>query len=264
MNIKTIKLIYFSPTNTTKKTLEGIVQGLQCNDIEHLNLTSPSATSCKFEQLQQDELAIIGMPVYSGRLPTIAVERLKRLKAEKSPAVVVVVYGNRAYDDALLELRDLVSQIGFVPIAGGAFIGEHSFSNDDTPIAVGRPDMEDLEKAETFGTNINEKLLQLNQSRLSPLLEVPGTFPYKPLKSLSASPITNEEHCTQCKLCITVCPTAAIEFNGSILTNQEACIKCCACIKICPTNARVIPPQINEIAERLSTNCSKRKEPEFY
>jgi len=264
MNIKKIKLIYFSPTSTTKKTLENITQGLQCNNVEHLNLTSSSAATCEFEQLQSDELAIIGMPVYSGRLPTIAVERLKRLKAEKSPAVVVVVYGNREYDDALLELKDLAAEIGFVPIAGGAFIGEHSFSNDETPIAVGRPDLEDLEKTKTFGKNINENLLQINQSGQSPLLKVPGNFPYKPLKSLSEAPITNEEKCTQCKLCLTVCPTEAIEFNGSILTNQEACIKCCACVKVCPTNARVMPPQINQIAERLSTNCSQRKAPEFY
>jgi len=264
MNIKKIKLIYFSPTNTTKKTLVGITQGLQCNHVEHLDLTSPSAATCEFEQLQSDELAIIGMPVYSGRLPTIAVERLKRLKAEKTPAVVVVVYGNRAYDDALLELKDLASEVGFVPIAGGAFIGEHSFSNDETPIAVGRPDMEDLAKAKAFGRNISEKLLQLNQSEQSPLLEVPGAFPYKPLKSLLEAPTTNEDDCTQCKLCITVCPTAAIEFNGSIITNQDACIKCCACVKICPTNARVMTPQINQIAERLSTNCTERREPEFY
>jgi ferredoxin len=264
MNIKKIKLIYFSPTNTTKQTLEGITKGLQCNNIEHLNLTSCSTTSGGFEQLQSDELAVIGMPVYSGRLPTIAVERLKRLKADKTPTVVVVVYGNRAYDDALLELRDLASEVGFVPIAGGAFIGEHSFSNDTTPIAVGRPDMEDFAKAKAFGKKISETLLLLNQSEQIPLLKVPGNFPYKPLKSLSEAPTTNEEDCIQCKLCMTVCPTSAIEFNGSIITNQEACIKCCACVKICPTNARVIPLQIKPIAERLSTTYSDRKEPEFY
>jgi ferredoxin len=264
MNIKKIKLIYFSPTGTTKKTLEGIAQGLQINNIEHLDITSSSAVPCKFEQLQSSELAIIGMPVYSGRLPSVAVERLKRLKAEKTPAVVVVVYGNRAYDDALLELRDLASEIGFIPIAGGAFIGEHSFSNDITPIAVGRPDMEDLAKAKTFGINIEERLQKVDKSEQYPLLEVLGNFPYKPLKSLSESPITNEATCTQCKLCMTVCPTEAIEFNGSILTDNEACIKCCACVKTCPTNARVIPPQIKPIAERLSTNFSERREPEFY
>jgi ferredoxin len=264
MNIKKIKLIYFSPTGTTKKTLEGIAQGLQSSDVDYLDLTLPSAASCNFEQLQSNELAIIGVPVYSGRMPSTAVERLKRLKADKTPAVVVVVYGNRAYDDTLLELKDLVSEIGFIPIAGGAFIGEHSFSNDITPIAAGRPDTKDLAKAKTFGEDISKTLLQLNQSEQTPILEVPGNFPYKPLKGLSESPITNEETCTHCKLCMTVCPTAAIEFNGSILTNQETCIKCCACVKICPTNARVIPSQIKPIAERLSKNFSERREPEFY
>ena len=44
--------------------------------------------------------------------------------ASQTPAVLVVVYGNRAYDDALLELSDIATGAGFVPLAAGAFVGE--------------------------------------------------------------------------------------------------------------------------------------------
>jgi ferredoxin len=265
MNLTTIKLIYFSPTETTKHTLEGITQGLKIDQVEHLNLTLPSSTTHNFK-VRDNELAIIGVPVYAGRIPLIAIDRLQQLKGTRSPAVIVVVYGNREYEDALLELRDFAIEVGFVPIAAGAFIGEHSFSTTEKPIAAGRPDTEDMAKAKAFGIHINEKLEQLRQLDKIPLLHVPGNFPYKQrMDSFSISPITSEMLCTKCKKCATLCPTSAITINGSVLTNPEACILCCACIKNCPNGARIMEhPIINKKTEWLHTNFSERKEPEMY
>lgn len=56
------------------------------------------------------------------------------------------------------ELCDLVSEQGFVPVAAGAFIGEHSFSRKGMPIAEGRPDESDLKQATEFGKKIIEEL----------------------------------------------------------------------------------------------------------
>ena len=56
---------------------------------------------------------LVVMPVYGGRLPAIAVQRLREIRGNDSPAIAVVVYGNRAYDDALLELRDVLTANGF-------------------------------------------------------------------------------------------------------------------------------------------------------
>jgi hypothetical protein len=125
MDINAAKLIYFSPTQTTRKIIEGISQGLQFANLEHVNLTLPAAETQKFPVFS-DDLALIGSPVYSGRLPAVAISRFRKLKGNGAPAVIVVVYGNRAYEDALLELRDVALEAGFKPIAAGAFIGEHS------------------------------------------------------------------------------------------------------------------------------------------
>jgi ferredoxin len=265
MNIKTIKLIYFSPTKTTKKIVEGISQGVQIDTIEHLDLTPPEAKSQKFDEIHY-ELAIIGTPVYSGRIPLDAVQRLQRLKVTKTLAVIVVVYGNREYDDALLELRNLVIEVGFKPIAGGAFIGEHSYANESTPIANGRPDSEDLNKAREFGMMIRDKIRDIHAFNEIYPLHVPGNFPYREKgKTSKTSPITQKTLCTICKKCATVCPTAAITVEDTVITDQNVCILCCACVKNCPTGARVIEDQrIKQVAERLSVNCSRRKEPEIY
>ncbi len=197
---------------------------------------------------------------------TPAASWLRRLKGNDTPAIIVVVYGNRAYEDALSELRDLALEAGFKPVAAGAFIGEHSFSNDAAPIAVGRPDAEDLRKAKEFGKVIHEKIRNMQTFDETFPLHVPGHFPYKERGALSnISPVTNETVCTKCEKCAAVCPTAAITVRDTVATDRSVRIRCCACIKTCSTGARVMEdPRIKQIAEQLSINCRKRNEPEMY
>lgn len=265
MNINTAKLIYFSPTQTTRKVIEGIAQGTQVVTVEHIDLTTPDAELQKFDEIHE-ELAIIVSPVYSGRLPTDMINRLRRLKGYGTPAVIVVVYGNRAYEDDLLELRDLALETKYNPIAAGAFVGEHSYSNKTTPIAVGRPDMEDLKKAKEFGKMVHEKMRNLQSRKGMYPLQVPRNFPYKELQLLSnISPITQETICLKCETCALVCPTEAIVVQDTVGTDPNVCIRCCACVKICSTGARIMEdPRIRQVAEQLSINCSQRKELEMY
>ena len=265
MNINSVKLVYFSPTKTTEKAVEGIAQGIQVDIVEQLDLTPPEARTREFEEMH-DELVIIGAPVYGGRIPPKAVYRLRRIKGNGTPAGVVAVYGNRAYEDALLELRDLAVELGFRPVAGGAFIGEHSYDSEATPIASGRPDAQDLEKAKGFGELIREKMREMRTLDEMPSLQVPGDFPYKEWGPPSdISPLTDETQCTLCEICATICPTAAITVGDTVMTDQNACILCSACVKNCSTGARAWEnPWVTGAANWLSTNCRERKEPEMY
>lgn len=265
MDIHSAKLIYFSPTKTTKKIVEGIARGLHAFTVMHVDLTKSEEELHNIGEVH-DELAIIASPVYGGRLPVDVISRLQRLKGKNAPVVVIVVYGNRAYEDALLELRDLALTAGFKPIAAGAFIGEHSFSNEVTPLAAGRPDRDDLRKAEDFGRMIHKKLSNTMEFNEIHPLHVPGNFPYKERKlSSNISPVTKDDLCNKCEECVTVCPTAAITFNDTATTDRNACIRCCACIKICPTGARSMDdPRITQFSQWLKANCSERKEPEIY
>lgn len=265
MDINSTKLIYFSPSKTTRKVIEGISQGLQVVNVEHVDLTLSDAAIQK-RSVFSDDLAVIGAPVYSGRLPGVAISRLRKLTGNGAPAVIVVVYGNRAYEDALLELMDVALEAGFKPIAAGAFIGEHSFSTNLTPIAVGRPDVEDLGKAKAFGKMVREKMINVQALDQLVPLRVPGDFPYKELRMLSdISPAIHEVLCTRCKQCISVCPTAAINLDDPTLTDKSTCIRCCACVKSCPVGAKTMDdPRIKQGAEQLSVNCAIRKESEIY
>ncbi|MEN6474513.1 MAG: 4Fe-4S binding protein [Syntrophaceae bacterium] len=266
MNTDTATLIFFSPTGTTRKILKAIIEGSQGTMVNEIDLTLPAATETRNFMIKPDGFTIIGVPVYGGRVPVTAAQRLKRLKADKIPAAIVVVYGNRAYEDALLELSALVREVGFIPVAAGAFIGEHSYSTTTTPIAVGRPDALDLIQARDFGAMIREKLARMQSLDADAPLPLPGDFPYKDHGAWpEMSPTIREDLCNLCGACAAVCPTGAITVDMTVLTDKKQCINCCACVKICPLGARVMEePLIKEIAQWLSATFKKRTEPEMF
>ena len=181
-------------------------------------------------------------------------------------AIIVVVYGNRDFDDALLELKNLVIESGFTPIAGGAFVGEHSFSTEETPIAKGRPDSLDIQNTMEFALKIKDKIKALSTSQMQIDLVVPGNFPYKDkMPPNTVAPIVDEKLCNLCGICIDVCPTEAIFLEESIITKTELCIRCCACVRSCPNNARVVEDSAwKAIGAKLNANCSTRKEPQIF
>jgi len=199
--------------------------------------------------------------------PVEAINRFKQLKAGNTLAILIVLYGNRDFDDALSELKNLAIELGFNPVAGGAFIGEHSFATKDVPIANGRPDSLDVQKAMDFGAKIKDKITALQSPDAQMDLEIPGRFPYKAggAQSMDVSPVSIEATCTVCGTCAGVCPTEAISIDESVETAIELCIRCCACIKNCPTGSRVMEEgKWKDIAYWLNENCSTRKEPQIF
>lgn len=266
MEIEKVRLVYFSPTGTTKTILENLAAGVGVSAVEHFDVTLPGTGQPDFPEMNNSDLLIIGAPVYAGRIPEIAVQRFQKLTSNGSPAVIVVLYGNREFEDALVELADLATKSGFAPVAGGAFIGEHSFSSEASPIAGGRPDPADIGTAQEFGRKIGELLKGTRNLKDIGAMDFPGNRPYRELVQLPpTSPVTQNDLCTQCETCVSVCPVSAISLRDVIDTDKEKCILCCACIRACPENARIFKdPFIKKIVEWLRTQAAERKEPEVF
>ena len=263
--MKSLSLIYYSPTGTTKKIVREIGRNLGLKLTSEINI---SDSKCESKiQINKNCLSIIGMPVYAGRLPVNALESIKLLQSKQSPVVIVVVYGNREYDDALLELKEIANNCGFEIIAGAAFVGEHSYSTTEKPIAKNRPDQQDLEKCRYFAGLITEKLNNFEHINDISALDIPGNFPYKERKKLSATthPETDINRCNLCGICVDSCPTSAISIQGKVITIGELCTLCCACVKNCPEEARTLDnPAVNSIRDNLFLNFATRKEPVFF
>jgi len=261
MNVKGAKLVYYSPTGSSRKIAEAVAGGL---GMAHggVDLTGPGARPTAI--LGCNDLTVIAVPVYGGRVPVTAAERLKTVRGEGSPAVLVVVYGNRAFEDALVELKDIATEQGFRPVAAATFVAEHSFSTGETPVAHGRPDDADLAKATAFGTDVKRKLNTISEASD---LFVPGNRPYKERSSPSEgmSPETDSDTCIMCGACAQACPTGAVALSAKVNTVKGLCTRCTACVKSCPTGARAwAHPGIKKIATWLNTSFGERKEPETF
>jgi ferredoxin len=259
-----VKVIYFSPTGTTRRILDGIAEGLEVGTVEYIDLTF---TPARRPQTIDGGLTLIGVPVYAGRVPVQAAEALAMMKAHGTPAVLVVVYGNRAFDDALLDLKRITEDVGFKPFAAAAFIGEHSFSTSAMPIAAGRPDNGDLVKARAFGRSLRTVLEKGMVPRETAILDVPGNSPLRDRHSLDVCPESDDELCVRCGTCEEVCPEGVITVTPEVIvTDRGRCIHaCCACIKACPTGARKIAdPKVLGFVQKLAGMCRERKEPEFF
>ena len=265
MKFKMIKLVYFSPTGTTKAVVQGIARGIDHDNMQFIDITRPDARNDPL-QASDDELLVVAVPVYMGRVPALLNQWLQAINAHNTPAVCVVVYGNRVYEDALLELKNVLTSRGCIPIAGAAYIGEHSFSSADTPTAQDRPDPQDLECAELFGRKISDKIDSLQSISSAEEIQVPGIYPYRGNPELwNVDFISVCDSCAECGACAYVCPVGAIDPEHADVIATVKCITCCACIKNCPEKARSMKPGlVKDASMRLNSLYGESKEPEFY
>ena len=247
MKIQTIHTVYFSGTGTTKKVVSALAQtmaqALSVPVEEHcFNLPKAREQELAFGPA---DLVIAGVPVYAGRVPNLLLPYIKeKVKGDHTPAVAVVLYGNRNYDDGLMELRNVLTDNGFLPFAAGAFVGEHSFS---TILGAGRPDGDDMALVDQLAKGALEKLAGEELGQIP--VAVNGCDPIRPYYTprdrhgepikdfLKAKPVTDPDKCVRCGLCARICPMGSIDPSDvSQVTGK--CIKCCACVKGCPKGAK--------------------------
>lgn len=264
MKITKTKLVCFSPTGTTRTIAQAISRGINCDDIELWDITKPSARRVAL-RTTEDDLLLVAVPVYMGRVPSVLTDWFDTIEARRTPTVCVVVYGNRAFDDALLELNDILTHRGCIPIAGAAFIGEHSFSSTEFPSSVGRPDTHDIKHAEDFSKKINRALESLSTDIINHHLKLPGHTPYGGTKNLwHIDFIEVNGKCNQCGTCAEDCPVGAIDAKNSRIIDKDKCTLCCACIKHCKQQARTMRPGPLKDAAMRCTKFIERHEPEFF
>lgn len=258
MNFKQITSIYFSPTESTRQVVELIADQVRGS---RMSLDLTDAAKRPDYNFTENEAVIVGVPVYGGRVPQTAVERFRKLHGRQTPAVLVVTYGNRAYEDALVELRDVLTEQGFHMVAAAAVVTEHNIVHS---IAAGRPDQADKAALVTFGQQVKERLGTMPSTYHTETVAVKGNVPYRAYSTIPFK-IKVSGSCSQCGLCIRKCPVQAISRTDPGVTDHERCISCMRCVKLCPTKGRRISPLILFVAgKKLKKVCRSRKEPEFF
>lgn len=233
---KEMEVYYFSPTGGTKKVSSIFADAMEKEVIWH-DLGSKEPMMEKPE----GEMTVVASPVFGGRIPSVVREKIEKFSGTGKKAVTIAVYGNRAYEDALLEMNDILTKCGFTVIASGAFVAQHSMAPE---VGAGRPDGEDEKEIHKFTETVKNSTAVEN-------VQVPGNRLYKPEMNLPVAPISLPS-CTKCGKCVTVCPTNAISVaDGAVITDIEKCILCMACTHICTEQARIRPLPLQQKTEQM-------------
>ena len=262
--------MYFSPTGTTKKIVEEIgnrivkIKGIE--SAKTIDFTLPKQR-VNGQHFNANDILLIGLPVYAGRVPNILLNYLNTIIGNDTLVIPIVLYGNRNYDDALIELNDILTGNGFRVIAAASFIGKHSFSKT---LAKNRPDTVDFTIAKAFADRVCEKI----ESDTFSIVEIIGNRPYRKYympkdkagKSVDIRRVTpkTDNNCIDCKICAEVCPMGSIDYND-VTKMIGICIKCGACVKLCPTQSKYFDdPAYLRHKHELEEQFKKRREPELF
>lgn len=248
--------IVFSPTGGTLKATKAVTEEWS-ETVETIDLTDPKKDFSEY-YFDSGDIALIAMPSYGGRVPALAAERLKMIKGGGAGCVLLCVYGNRAYEDTLVEMEDIAKECGFKASAAIAAVAEHSIVHK---YAAGRPDSEDVKKLKEFSKTVLEKLQNANGDGE---LKLAGNRPYKKAAGEGLTPKANQ-NCVKCGECAKRCPTKAISEENVSNADPKKCISCMRCVTECPHSARSVSKvMVSAAALALKKSCSERKECELF
>jgi len=192
----------------------------------------------------------VGSPVYREIAVPPVVAFLDDLPtASGCMAVPFVTWGGANSGIALWQMGQILRNKGYALAGAAKVLGVHSMMwQSDRPVGQGHPDSDDDRQVCNMVEKVVERIAKTTPESipLATLDYQPETVGADAKKKLNQPwvivPKTiDEEACTQCGICETVCPVGAISMDpGPVFS--ERCFDCFNCIRECPEG--VIEPAV--------------------
>ena len=230
--------IYFSPTGGTKKVADIMIKAMK-KDAQEIDMIKDPDKILQTE-FSEDDICLIAVPSYGGRIPSVTVDKFQKLQAKGTKVILVAVFGNRAIDDTLVEMQDILENAGFVCVVGVEAVAEHSLMHQ---FGTGRPDQQDEKELIRF----SEQIMQKIETKMECMkVELPGNHNYREYNGVPLKPVVNGK-------------------DDPKVTDKEKCISCMHCVVVCPQKARNCNKVMELIAsKKMKKSCSGRKENKLY
>lgn len=240
-------LLTFSPTGQSKACALAVAKATKQEFVEHdVTHFIQREKSLALE----DTTLIVSYPVHGGRVPSLFSQYLTdRVSCTNCKALAIASFGNRAFEDALVEMEDILEEKG-VPLIGAASIGcQHSYTGK---VGSKRPDFEDFQVLDRLAVYLNGET-----GRVHP----PGNRPYKqdlPVADPPYMPILKKGGKISPQ-CYAVCPTGALAKGDPTI-----CIHCCACIHSSNNDLSMDNPWFSDFTDFLEETCQERVDSLLY
>lgn len=251
-----IYAVYFSATDTTRRYADALAAELNMPVAKSVNIADGEISD--IPKLDKSDLLILAAPVYGGRIPDIAANEFRKLAGTRTAAIPLAIYGNRDYDDALLELSDILEEGNFRILGAGAFIACHSIF---PKVAAARPDADDFAEIRKFAERCRMRML--DSSEYAPI-HIKGNRPYKQFGGVPLHPDVDVRKCTACGTCVEKCPVGAIPSDDPTTSDPQTCISCGRCIHHCAAGARKYSGlKYKIVGKTFAAANARRKDPEW-
>ncbi len=246
MKINRIRGVFFSGTSNTAKAVTILVERLsELFEVQNqIICVNTPATRKSIVDCNETDLLVVGTPTYDGRVPKFLLPYLNSNVVGKNTLVVpLCTFGNRGFDDTLIELRDVLESRGFRSVGAAAVVGQHALA---PRVATGRPNINDKRTLLQLAIELKKKIDDLDEVPEFPL-DVSGNDPVGPYNTprdrygypvniSKVRPKTSKEHLDTAKLTIKLCPVGAIAPDGVQIPGP--CMRCGSCIKLSPRGAK--------------------------
>ena len=185
--------IYYSPAGGTEIMTRTLARkiGEILDDCSPLDVSVECLDMLKEHgsiAFDDETVAVIGMPVYVGKIPLPAAAALRKIEGNGAMTLTAVSYGGRKYGNALFELKRLAEECGFKAVGAGAFMISYMASRGSARSAAPAIDMDSLSD---FCNAASEKIKRLagceiEELRIKPMpVEVSGRMPVHKISRIS-------------------------------------------------------------------------------